>query len=162
MGQVAWIEGEFQQAALVEDFMPGDEFTTLVLGNGSTRQCLSGLVSVDPKYYGRYKVLRADLRGVGLTKISKPPARGEEAAALALQAADAMRCLDHVRIDIKTDASGALRIMEVNGIPGLKPHKSWAPQIYALYFPSPEGEMADYRNLIRAIIDAGGARYGLS
>jgi D-alanine-D-alanine ligase len=162
MRQVRWIEREFQQAALVEDFMPGDEFTTLVLGNGATRQCLPGLVTVDPKYYGRHKVLRADLRGVGLTKISEPPARGDEAAALAVQAADAMRCLDHVRIDIKTDAHGALRIMEVNGIPGLKPLKSWAPQIYTLYFRSPEGEMADYRGLISAIIQAGGARYGLS
>jgi D-alanine-D-alanine ligase len=161
MRQVRWIEREFQQAALVEDFMPGDEFTTLVLGNGATRQCLPGLVTVDPKYYGRHKVLRADLRGVGLTKISEPPARGDEAAALAVQAADAMRCLDHVRIDIKTDAHGALRIMEVNGIPGLKPLKSWAPQIYTLYFRSSEGEMADYRNLIRTIIEAGGGRYGL-
>ena len=160
--QVAWIEREFQQAALVEDFMPGDEFTTLVLGNGPTRRCLPGLVTVEPKYYGRHKVLRADLRGVGLTKISKPTARGDEAAALAVQAADAMRCLDHVRIDIKTDAAGTLRIMEVNGIPGLKPRKSWAPQIYTLYDPSPEGEMTDYRNLIRAIIDAGGSRYGIS
>ena len=71
--QVAWIEREFQQAALVEDFMPGDEFTTLVLGNGPTRQCLPGLVSVEAKHYGRHKVLRADLRGVGLTKISRPP-----------------------------------------------------------------------------------------
>jgi D-alanine-D-alanine ligase len=159
--QVEWIEREFQQAALVEDFMPGDEFTTLILGNGATRQCLPGLVSVEPKYYGKHKVLRADLRGVGLTKISKPASRGAEAAALAMQAADAMRCLDHVRIDIKTDEAGALRVMEVNGIPGLKPLKSWAPQIYTLYFPSPEGELTDYRNLIRAIIEAGGERYGL-
>jgi D-alanine-D-alanine ligase len=67
-----------------------------------------------------------------------------------------------VRIDIKTDAAGALRIMEVNGIPGLKPHKSWAPQIYTLYFGSPEGEMADYRSLIRTVIEAGGSRYGIS
>jgi D-alanine-D-alanine ligase len=50
----------------------------------------------------------------------------------------------------------------VNGIPGLKPRKSWAPQIYTLYFPSPEGEMADYRNLIRMIIEAAGSRCGIS
>ena len=162
MRQVRWIEREFQQAALVEDFLPGDEFTTLVVGNGATRECLPGLVSVETRYYGRHKVLRADLRGVGLTKISRPPARGDEAAAMARQAADAMGCLDHVRIDIKADAGGSLRIMEVNGIPGLKPHKSWAPQIYTLYHGSTEGEMADYRNLIRAVIESAGARYNLS
>jgi D-alanine-D-alanine ligase len=161
MRQVRWIEREFQQAALVEDFMPGDEYTTLVIGNGSTREALPGLVTVAPQHYGRHKVLRADLRGVGLTKISKPPSRGEEAAALASQAADAMHCLHHVRIDIKTDAAGTLRIMEVNGIPGLKPHKSWAPQIFTLYCASPGGEMDDYRLLIRRIIESAGARYGL-
>src|SRR5512137_681824 len=42
MRQVRWIEREFQQAALVEDFMPGDEFTTLVIGNGAGRRCLPG------------------------------------------------------------------------------------------------------------------------
>ncbi len=162
MRQVRWIEREFGQAALVEDFLPGDEFTTLVLGNGATRECLPGLVSVAPQHYGKHKVLRADLRGVGLTKISLPPSRGDEAKVLATQAADAMNCLDHVRIDIKTDAGGALRVMEVNGIPGLKPLKSWAPQIYTLYYRSPEGEMADYRNLIRAIIAAAGTRYGIA
>jgi D-alanine-D-alanine ligase len=160
--QIAYIEREFGQPALVEDFMPGDEFTTLVLGNGTSRECLPGRVSVDSKYHGRHNVLRADLRGVGLTKIGLAGPRSEEAKQLAVQAADAMHCLDHVRIDIKTDASGTLRIMEVNGIPGLKPHKSWAPQIYTLYYGSPDGEMVDYRNLIKTIIDAGCKRYNLS
>ncbi|MCK7477170.1 MAG: hypothetical protein M0C28_06410 [Candidatus Moduliflexus flocculans] len=53
--------------------------------------------------------------------------------------------------------------MEVNGIPGLKPHKSWAPQIYTLYFTvRRRARMTDYRRLIRAIIEAAGRRYGLS
>ena len=72
-----------------------------------------------------------------------------------------MHCLDHVRIDIKADAAGKLRIIEVNGIPGLKPHKSWAPQIYTLYHASPEGEMEDYRQLIRAMIESARKRYSL-
>jgi D-alanine-D-alanine ligase len=160
--QIAYVERHFGQPALVEDYMPGDEFTTLVLGNGDRRECLPGLVTVDSKYHGTHNVLRADLRGVGLTKIGMAGPRAEEASRLAAQAAEAMGCLDHVRIDIKTDASGALRIMEVNGIPGLKPHKSWTPQIYTLYHGSPAGEMEDYRLLIRAIIESGCTRYNLS
>jgi len=108
---------------------------------------------------GRQRIAGPDQALVALPAVGRDL---DEAAALAVQAADAMRCLDHVRIDIKTDARGALRVMEVNGIPGLKPLKSWAPQIYTLYFRSPEGEMADYRNLIRTIIEAGGSRYGIS
>ena len=72
-----------------------------------------------------------------------------------------MGCLDHVRIDMRVDRTGKLRIIEVDGIPGLKPHKSWAPQIYTLYHGSPQGEGEDYRRLIGAIVDAAGRRYGL-
>jgi D-alanine-D-alanine ligase len=159
--QVAYIEREFDEAALVEDFMPGDEFTVLVLGNGDERECLAGLVTVDAQHYGKHKVLRSDLRGVGLTHIQLPAARSDEATTLATQAANAINCLDHVRIDIKTDAAGALRIMEVNGIPGLKPHKSWGPQLYTLHHRSPGGEMEDYRRLVKTVVDSALKRYGL-
>jgi D-alanine-D-alanine ligase len=153
--QVAYVEHEFDEAALVEDFMPGDEFTVLVVGNGEQRECLPGLVIVEEKYYGRHKVLRSDLRGVGLTKIRDAGPRADEAKVLADQAANAMNCLDHIRIDIKTAADGTLRIMEVNGIPGLKPHKSWGPQLYTMYHRSPGGEDEDYQRLVGAVIESG-------
>ena len=159
--RVAYIEGEFDQPALVEEFLPGDEYTALVLGNGETRECLPGLVSVEDKHFKNYRILRTDLRGVGLTKISLAGERTEEARRLADRAAEAMGCLDHVRIDMRVDAAGRLRTIEVNGIPGLKPHKSWAPQIYTLYHASPLGEEEDYRRLIGAIVGSARRRYGL-
>lgn len=159
--QVAYVEREFRQPALVEDFLPGDEFTVLVLDNDDRQVCLPGLVSVESRHYGKHKVLRADLRGVGLTRIGEAGPRGDEAGALAARAANVMRCLDHVRIDIKTGADGGLRIMEVNGIPGLKPRKSWGPQLYTLHHRSADGEMEDYRRLVNAVIEAGCRRFGL-
>jgi D-alanine-D-alanine ligase len=159
--RVAYIEREFDEPALVEEYLPGAEYTALVLGNGKTRECLPGLVTVDEKHYGNYRILRSDLRGVGLTKIGLAGERTDEARRLADEAAEAMGCLDNVRIDMRVDAAGRLRIIEVNGIPGLKPHKSWAPQIYTLYHPSPRGEDEDYRRLIGEIIDAARRRYGL-
>ncbi len=159
--RVAFIGKEFDEPALVEEFLPGDEYTALVLGNGRTRECLPGLVTVEETHYHRYRILRSDLRGVGLTRISLAGARTEEARAIGDAAAEAMGCLDHVRIDMRVDRAGRLRIIEVNGIPGLKPHKSWAPQIYTLYHGSPEGEAEDYRRLIGAIVEAAGRRYGL-
>lgn len=159
--RVSFIEREFDEAALVEDFLPGDEYTALVLGNGATRECLPGKVSVEEKHFSKYKILRSDLRGVGLTRIGLAGERTEEARRLADAAAEAMTCLDHVRIDMRVDAAGRLRIIEVNGIPGLKPHKSWAPQIYTLYHGSPLGEAEDYKKLIRAIAESARLRYGL-
>jgi D-alanine-D-alanine ligase len=72
-----------------------------------------------------------------------------------------MGCLDHVRIDVKTGADGRLRVMEVNGIPGLKPKKSWGPQLYTLHHRSPGGELDDYRRLVKAVVDAGARRFNL-
>lgn len=158
--RIAFIEREFDQPALVEEFLPGDEYTALVLGNGKTRECLPGLVTVEDGHFRNYRILRSDLRGVGLTRISLAGKRTEEARRLADDAAEAMGCLDHVRIDMRADKGGRLRIIEVNGIPGLKPHKSWAPQIYTLYHGSPLGEDEDYRRLIGAILDSAGRRYG--
>jgi D-alanine-D-alanine ligase len=159
--RVAYIEKEFDEPALVEEFLPGAEYTALVLGNGRTRECLPGLVTVDEKYYGNYRILRSDLRGVGLTKIGLAGERTDEARRLGDRAAEAMGCLDNVRIDMRVDTDGRLRIIEVNGIPGLKPHKSWAPQIYTLYHGSPQGEDEDYRRLIGEIVDSARRRYGL-
>ncbi|MEN6559933.1 MAG: hypothetical protein ABFD52_04065 [Acidobacteriota bacterium] len=160
--RVAFVEQEFDEPALVEEFLPGDEYTALVIGNGKTREVLPGLVTVEDSHYRNYRILRSDLRGVGLTRIGLAGARTEEARLLGDAAAGAMGCLDHVRIDMRVDRTGKLRIIEVNGIPGLKPHKSWAPQIYTLYHGSPQGEDEDYRGLIRAIIESAGKRCGLA
>ena len=131
--QVAFIRKELGQPALVEEYLPGREYTVLVLGNGKNREILPGEVTVAEEHFGKYHILRSDLRGVGLTHLVLPDAHKEEAVALAEAASDALQCFDHVRIDMREGADGKLRIMEVNGIPGLKPVKSWSPQIYALY-----------------------------
>ncbi len=159
--RVAFIEKEFDEPALVEEFLPGDEYTALVLGSGKTREVLPGLVTVEDAHYRNYRILRSDLRGVGLTRVGLAGARTEEARALGDAAAEAMGCLDHIRIDMRVDRAGKLRIIEVNGIPGLKPHKSWSPQIFTLYHGSPEGEDEDYRRLIGVIVVSAGRRYGL-
>ena len=72
-----------------------------------------------------------------------------------------MNCLDHVRADMRLDADGKPKIIEVNGIPGLKPVKSWSPQIFSLNYPSPDGPIEDYRKLIDHIVTSALARYNL-
>jgi len=152
--QVRFIQQELQQPALVEEYLPGREYTVLVIGNGANREILPGRVTVAPEHYGKYPVLRSDLRGVGLTHVSIPEEHQEEAIQLADAACTALKCDDHVRIDMREGAEGRLRIMEVNGIPGLKPVKSWSPQIYTLYHPGPN----PYQALIQAIVSCALAR----
>ncbi len=159
--QIDQIHAIFKQPALVEEYLPGDEYTVLMLGSGERQEFLPGIVTVDAARYGKYPILRSDLRGVGLTRIHRPTDRGEQAVELCRQATQALNCLDHVRVDMRLDARGALKIIEVNGIPGLKPVKSWSPQIYTLYHACAAGPDEDYRNLIDRIVSSGLARYNL-
>ncbi|MBO4633030.1 MAG: hypothetical protein J5858_14015 [Lentisphaeria bacterium] len=148
--QIAFIQKELGQEALIEEYLPGREYTVMVIGNGKYQEILPGRVTVKQELYGKYPILRSDLRGVGVTKISIPEEHFEEAKELARQAAEALNCRDHIRIDMREGKDGRLRIMEVNGIPGLKPLKSWSPQIFALYHP--DGD--PYQGLISTIINA--------
>ena len=55
---------------MVEEYLPGQEYTVLALGGGERQEILPGMVSVNPSLYGKYRILRSDLRGVGVTKIA--------------------------------------------------------------------------------------------
>jgi D-alanine-D-alanine ligase len=159
--QVAYIHENFDQPALVEEYLPGREYTVLMLGSGEHQEFLAGRVEVDQSKFGKYPILRADLRGVGLTKIRPAGERTDEAVALTRDAMAALGCLDHVRTDMRLDARGQLKIIEVNGIPGLKPLKSWSPQMYTMHHPSPEGPLEDYKRLIHVIVSSALSRHGL-
>ena len=159
--QVAYIHETFDQPALVEEYLPGQEYTVLMLGNGEYQEFLPGKVMVDPKLFGEYPILRADLRGVGATKIRPVDRCFTSSVEITAKAMEALNCLDHVRADMRLDAAGNLKIIEVNGIPGMKPIKSWSPQIYTLHHPSEQGEIEDYRRLVDHIVSSALARYNL-
>lgn len=159
--QVAFIHREYDQPALVEEYLPGKEYTVLMLGNGKHQEFLPGKVEVDKSLFGKYPILRADLRGVGATKIRPTNTHAKESIEVTRQAMEALNCLDHVRADMRLDAHGKLKIIEVNGIPGLKPIKSWSPQMFTMHHASAQGPMEDYRLLIDHIVTSALARYNL-
>lgn len=159
--RVAHIHSRYQQPALVEDYLPGQEYTVLMLGNGDRQLFLPGIVTLDGDY-GKYPILRSDLRGVGKTRIKRPAILVDESIELCRQAVTTLNCHDHVRVDMRLDSAGQLRIIEVNGIPGLKPLKSWSPQMYTLYHGCPEGPEQDYRNMVNLIVDSALQRYGIN
>ena len=158
--RVNYVLNTLEQPALIEEYLPGQEYTVLMLANGESQELLPGLITINASHYKKYPILRSDLRG-GLVKIKKPETRIDEANELARQAVTALNCLDHVRVDMRVGADEKLKVIEVNGIPGLKPAKSWSPQIYTLYHASTEGPLEDYREFVHRIVDSGLERYGL-
>jgi D-alanine-D-alanine ligase len=158
--RVAHIHDTYDQPALVEEYLPGNEFTVLMLGNGQHQEFLPGQVLVDPALFGKYPILRSDLRGVGATKIRPAGEYSDQANELCSQAMEALNCLDHVRADMRMDANGVLKIIEVNGIPGLKPIKSWSPQMFTMHHDSGD-EGQDYKELVNHIVTSALARFEL-
>ena len=159
--RVAHVYDKYDQPALVEEYLPGQEYTVLMLGNGEHQEFLAGRVEVDKSLFGKYPILRSDLRGIGATKIRPTNHYTEEAVQLTKDATDALQCLDHVRADMRLDSNDQLKIIEVNGIPGLKPLKSWSPQMFTMHRPSPLGPMEDYKLLIDHIVMSALVRNGL-
>jgi D-alanine-D-alanine ligase len=147
---------QFHQPVLVEEYLPGREFTTGVLGTGPEARVLgtmevrirSGAPAADYSYevkerceeFVEYRPLEA-----GLLR--------ESVEALVLSSHRTLQCRDASRVDVRVDRLGQPAFVEVNPLPGLHPHHSDLPMI-----ATQEG-MA-YRDLLGAIIRSAAARCG--
>jgi D-alanine-D-alanine ligase len=138
----------FNQPVLVEEFLPGREFTVGILGSGpeayvpgameiTYKQNVSNIYSYENKEnYAdlvEYKVLKGDLL--------------DECREVALGAWKALNCLDGGRVDVKTDRQGKLSFIEVNPLAGLNPVSSDLPILCRLNGIS-------YQEIIDAVLNS--------
>jgi D-alanine-D-alanine ligase len=158
--RVAYVHREFGQAALAEEYLPGREFTVSVIGNGAARECYSVENVITPSAYSRFPVVTKDLKLQGALSFRIPHEVTDRLHAQAADAAAALGCTDHVRLDVREDARGRLKVIEVNGIPGLNPINSRSLVIYGMYHQSLAPDEL-FRLLIKRIVFAALARYNL-
>jgi D-alanine-D-alanine ligase len=122
----------YDQPILVEEFLPGREFTVALIGNGDETEVLPvieinfGELPNDlvPIYSYEAKWI-ADTREKPLN-IFTCPAKIDDGlrnkiAQAALKAFKALRCRDWSRIDIRLDRNGEPNIIEINPLPGILP-----------------------------------------
>ncbi len=122
----------FRQPVLVEAFLPGREFTVGIVGTGADASVL-GTIEVrllDAAEPGAYSYTNKEnyLDLVEYKEISgqaDPAVR--EAEAVSLKAWRVLGCRDGGRIDVRCDALGAPRFIEVNPLAGLHPVHSDLP-----------------------------------
>lgn len=121
----------YQQPVLVEEFLPGREFTVGIVGSGRHAKAI-GITEIillknaeKDVYSYTNKELCESL--VEYRHVSDDCAM--EACAIALRAWIALGCLDAGRIDIKCDSLGNPQFMEVNPLSGLHPTHSDLPII---------------------------------
>ena len=158
--QINYIQETFKQPALVEEFLSGQEFTVTVLGNGNNKHIFPILNLIDESGYDTYPLITEDLKLRKLIHFQVPECKLTEAKTLADKAAEALKCYDHVRIDMRQNDAGELKIMEINGIPGLNPIKSRSLEACALYNPD-ISKSQNFQALINTIVDSAAERYGL-
>lgn len=119
----------FQQAVLVESYLPGREMTVGIVGNGDDARVLGILeVSFRADADSDYT---ADNKREYLNRVDYKLLDGEPTARrvreVALAAYRALDCRDVARIDFRCDAHGEPHFLEVNPLPGLHPTYSDLP-----------------------------------
>jgi D-alanine-D-alanine ligase len=130
--QTEFLLENYRQPVLVEEFLPGKEFTCAVLGNGADATVLP-IVGMNfealPK--GALPIYSFDAKFVwdrpeNPLDIFQCPARITEELRASIERVtlDAFRvlgCRDWARIDVRLDADGTPNILEVNPLPGILP-----------------------------------------
>lgn len=117
---------EYRQAALVETFLPGREFTVGILGTGKEAESI-GVIEVllkenaEPGSYS-YENKEKFKERVEYRLVTDETARQAEKAALAAWRGLGGR--DSGRVDLRSDEAGIPNFMEVNPIAGLHPENS--------------------------------------
>ncbi|HOK94878.1 MAG TPA: ATP-grasp domain-containing protein [Anaerohalosphaeraceae bacterium] len=146
----------YRQPVLVEEFLPGREFTVGVLGTGQQAAVL-GTMEIEmaskdhPLIYSYLNKEECETR-IYYHPLLDDRALKEQVEQLALQSYRVLQCRDAGRVDIRCDRTGRPCFIEINPLAGLHPQHSDLPMIAAQ-------EGMSYDTLIGTILENAFARY---
>ncbi|MBP1597213.1 MAG: D-alanine--D-alanine ligase [Acidobacteria bacterium] len=168
LARVEWVSERFRQPALVEEFLPGREFTVAILGNGEGARVLPIVeIRFDSLPAGMNPIYSYEAKWIW-DQSSHPlqifdcPARIDgqtraEMERLCLHAYRILRCRDWCRIDVRLDAAGCPHILELNPLPGILPR----PEDNSCFPKAARAAGMSYSQLIHNVLDAACMRYGI-
>jgi D-alanine-D-alanine ligase len=113
----------YRQPVLVEEFLPGREFTVGITGTGRRAKPL-GVMEVHLHHGPDTAAYSRDNKIFYESRVSYSLVEGEkrdEAVHVALEAWRTLGCRDAGRVDLRCDARGAVHFLEVNPLAGLHP-----------------------------------------
>jgi D-alanine-D-alanine ligase len=131
--QVDFLLERYQQPVLIEEYLPGAEFTCAVLGNGDDARVLPIVgMNFEALPDGALPVYGFEAKWIW-DRPEKPleifecPARITEELRstierVVLRAYRVLGCRDWSRIDVRLDATGKPNVVEVNPLPGILPN----------------------------------------
>lgn len=139
---------QYQQPVLIEEFLPGREFTVGLVGSGAATEAI-GTMEVhlgpraDPGIYTFANKAHWEDRVTYSLLVEEPLVSAVER--LAISAWQALGCRDGGRLDLRLDAAGVPNFIEANPLAGLNPKHSDLPFICAF-------KQIPYDELIRRIL----------
>ncbi len=166
--RVSWLLDRYSEPALVEEYLPGREFTVAILGNGAEARVLpiveikfdSLPPGVNPIYSFEAKWIWDDTSSP-LEIFECPAELSAELQAdierICLESYRILRCRDWCRIDVRLDSNGRPHVLELNPLPGILPR----PEQNSCFPKAARAAGLSYNQLINAVLDAACKRYGL-
>ncbi len=164
--EIERIVAEYNQPALVEEFLPGREFTVAVLGSGDKARILpiveinfselppeaNNIYSFEAKWI--YDVAEKPLNIFTCPADVSAKLR-DEIETVVLRAYEVLDCRDWARIDVRLDARGRANIIEVNPLPGILPN----PEENSCYPKAARAAGLTYEAMLLSVLKSGCDRY---
>jgi D-alanine-D-alanine ligase-like ATP-grasp enzyme len=158
---------QYKGEVIIEEYLPGMEFTVAALGNGKTRRLYMVEIKVPGSVEGGTTILDSELkpdcfnRGtVTLEPISDPEIR-RRIEGISYVVCEALGAYDFTRFDGRMDSYGQPNIFDVNGMPGLSMEESFSTyQFFELFRERLREEV--FKGLIYSIVHSAAERHGVS
>ena len=159
---------EYEQPCLVEEYLPGKEFTVAIIGNGKDANVLPIIeLNFDGLPNNMHPVYSFEAKWILDTKenpmdIYTCPAKiDDELKAkineIALKSYNILRCKDWSRLDVRLDKNGEPNIIEINPLPGILPD----PNDNSCFPKAARVAGIQYDELINRVLYYGAKRYNL-
>lgn len=168
MLEVKRILNEYKQPALIEEFLPGREFTVAIIGNNGDAEVLP-VVEISYKdfpedfipIYSYEAKWILDTREKPLNVFSCPAkldhALESKIKETALKTFQVLRCRDWSRIDLRLDQNNIPNIIEVNPLPGILPN----PEDNSCFPKAARTVGLSYTEMINKVLYIAAKRYNL-
>ena len=157
--QIALINRDYKQPALVEEFIEGTEFTVAVLGNQNPQAmpvaqvCVDGKANLGDEFYSTERIMNPDtIQYECPAKISK--ALTKKLQEMAIRAYKSVDCHDFGRVDFRVDEKDNPYVLEINPLPSLA-----AADVFNL-FPPAIG--STFEEVLNQILGFALERYGIA
>jgi D-alanine-D-alanine ligase len=166
--EVNRVLNEYNQPALIDEFLPGREFTVAIIGNNDNMEVLP-IVEISyadfPKdfipIYSYEAKWTLDTRDKPLNIFSCPAnidnSLENQIKETALNAFRVLRCRDWSRIDIRLDKNNVPNIIEINPLPGILPN----PEDNSCFPKAARTKGLNYSDMINRVLYVAAKRYGL-